>query len=132
MDKAFVSRAADAAQFTTTPTDSIRFLCAGNDDMPDIEDERLSPGDGPPLHRHPWVTWSVVIEGTFLVRLGDEDVHLGPGPPAHPSSSLAGRPRAPPPPGAEPEAESPAWLPGFRRPKRLATRQTLASSVPTG
>ena len=79
MDKAFVSRAADAAQFTTTPTDSIRFLCAGNDDMPDIEDERLSPGDGPPLHRHPWVTWSVVIEGTFLVRLGDEDVHLGPG-----------------------------------------------------
>ena len=47
--------------------------------MPDLTDERLAPGDGPPLHRHPWATWEVVLEGTLLVRLGDEELEVGAG-----------------------------------------------------
>jgi len=57
----------------------MRFLCAGDENMPDVTDERLMPGDGPPLHRHPWATWEVVVEGTLLVRLGDDEVQVGPG-----------------------------------------------------
>ena len=44
------------------------FLAIGGDDAPDITDERMAPGDGPPLHKHPWSTWEVVVEG----RLGEE------------------------------------------------------------
>ncbi len=57
----------------------MRFLCAGGGDMPDVTAERLAPGDGPPLHRHPWATWEVVVEGTVLVRADEEDfvAHAG-------------------------------------------------------
>jgi mannose-6-phosphate isomerase-like protein (cupin superfamily) len=79
MDETLVTRAADALTLTTTPTDTMRFLCAGDETMPDVTDERLMPGDGPPLHRHPWATREVVVEGTLLVRLGDDDVEVGPG-----------------------------------------------------
>ncbi len=79
MDEAFVVRGDEALSFTTTPTDQLRFLCAGGPNMPDVEDERLAPGDGPPLHRHKWATWSIVIEGTFLIRIGDDDHNVGPG-----------------------------------------------------
>ncbi len=79
MDQAFVVRSADAVQFTTTPTDTMRFLCPGGPEMPDVTDETLSPGDGPPLHRHPWATWEVVIEGALRVRIGDETIEVGPG-----------------------------------------------------
>ena len=49
----FVTRADEALRFTTTPTDVMRFLVEGGSDLPDITDETLAPGDGPPLHRHP-------------------------------------------------------------------------------
>ena len=41
--------------------------------------ERLAPGDGPPLHRHPWVTWDVVVEGRIRAIVGDDTFELGPG-----------------------------------------------------
>lgn len=79
MDQARIVRAADAPAYTTTPTDTMRFLCCGGDEMPDVTDEVLAPGDGPPLHRHPWATWEVVVQGRLRVRIGDEDHELGPG-----------------------------------------------------
>jgi mannose-6-phosphate isomerase-like protein (cupin superfamily) len=74
-----VVRRSEALAFTTNPTDVLRFLCPGNGEMPDITDETLAPGDGPPLHRHPWMTWEVVVEGRLLVRIGDRDVEVGDG-----------------------------------------------------
>src|SRR5688572_10856572 len=74
-----VTRGDDALAFTTTPTDTLRFLVAGDTDQPDITDETLAPGDGPPLHRHPWMTWEVVVEGTVRARIGDDTYDLGPG-----------------------------------------------------
>lgn len=79
MDNPVITRGDHALAFTTTPTDTMRFLCAGDGERPDITDERLAPGDGPPLHRHPWATWEVVIEGTFRVRADDEEYDAGPG-----------------------------------------------------
>ncbi|RIK40750.1 MAG: hypothetical protein DCC58_13445 [Chloroflexi bacterium] len=72
-------RGSEALSFTTTPTDTMRFLWAGDGSTPDVTEERLAPGDGPPLHRHPWATWEVVIEGELLFRIGDEEFEVGPG-----------------------------------------------------
>lgn len=79
MDSELVTRAADALTFTTTPTDTMRFLLEGDPQQPDIMDETLAPGDGPPLHRHPWMTWEVVIEGRLRARIGDDTIEVGPG-----------------------------------------------------
>lgn len=76
MEPRTVTRRAEALSFTTTPTDTLRFLVAGDGEQPDITDETLAPGDGPPLHRHPWITWEVVVEGTVRARVGDDTVDL--------------------------------------------------------
>lgn len=78
MDSMIVRRS-EASSFTTTPTDVLRFLCEGDGEMPDITDEILSPGDGPPLHRHPWMTWEVVVQGRLHVRIGDRDIEVADG-----------------------------------------------------
>lgn len=74
-----VIRASEALSFTTNPTDELRFLVAGDAESPDITDETLAPGDGPPLHRHPWMTWEVVVEGQIRARVGEESFELGVG-----------------------------------------------------
>jgi quercetin dioxygenase-like cupin family protein len=79
MDQVKIVRGQDALRFTTTPTDELRFLVAGGEAEPDIEYETMAPGDGPPLHRHPWSTWSVVVEGEFVVRVDGLDHHLSVG-----------------------------------------------------
>ena len=78
MDSMIVRRD-EVAGYTTNPTDVLRFLLRGDGEMPDITDETLMPGDGPPLHRHPWMTWEVVVQGRLLVRMGDSDVEVGDG-----------------------------------------------------
>ena len=70
-----ISRAAEALTFDLTETDRMRFVFAGDDESPDVMEETMAPGEGPPLHSHPWVTWEVVVEG----RLGDETFEAGPG-----------------------------------------------------
>lgn len=55
------------------------FLCEGDNDMPDVMHERLSPGDGPPLHSHPWATWEVVINGRLTVQMGDDRFEVSAG-----------------------------------------------------
>lgn len=69
-----IVRADEALSFTTTPTDHMRFLLEGDASVPDIYDERLMPGDGPPWHRHPWATWDTVIEGKVRFRIGDQTI----------------------------------------------------------
>lgn len=76
MDTPFVTRAAEARSFTTTPTDVMSFLCEGNESMPDVMVERLARGDGPPLHSHPWQAWDVITRGTVRYRVGDETYDL--------------------------------------------------------
>lgn len=79
MDLPIVTRGTDALTYTTTATDEMRFLCPGDAERPDITEERLAPGDGPPLHRHPWMTWEIVVEGRIRARVGDATEELGPG-----------------------------------------------------
>jgi mannose-6-phosphate isomerase-like protein (cupin superfamily) len=79
MDVPIVTRREDALTFTTAPTDVMRFLALGDHSSPDVYVERLAPGDGPPLHRHPWVTWEVVVEGRLRALVGDDTHELGAG-----------------------------------------------------
>ncbi len=79
MDPAWVTRAADALTFTTSPTDALSFLCQGDAEMPDVMVERIAPGDGPPLHSHPWAAWDVVTHGQVRFQVGDDTVDVGPG-----------------------------------------------------
>lgn len=79
MSTPLVVRHQDAVAFTTTPTDVMTFLATGDEGSPDIYVETLAPGDGPPLHRHPWMTWEVVVAGRIRALVGDETFELGPG-----------------------------------------------------
>lgn len=79
MDAPIVTRREDALTFTTAPTDVMRFLALGDHSSPDVYVERLAPGDGPPLHRHSWVTWEVVVEGRIRALVGDDTYELGAG-----------------------------------------------------
>lgn len=74
-----VTRAGEALTFTTNPTDVMRFLARGDEESPDVYTEEMAPGDGPPLHRHPWMTWEVVVEGRIRAMVGDDTFELGSG-----------------------------------------------------
>jgi len=74
-----VTRGEDAVTFSTAPTDVMSFLALGDQSSPDVYVERLAPGDGPPMHRHPWVTWEVVVEGRLRALVGDDTYELGAG-----------------------------------------------------
>lgn len=74
-----VTRATDAPTHSMAPGEQTRFLLSGGDEMPDVVDEAFGRGEGPPLHRHPWATWMVVVEGRLRVVAGEEDVELAAG-----------------------------------------------------
>jgi quercetin dioxygenase-like cupin family protein len=67
-----IRRRADQRRFTLTPSDTMHFVFEGGDESPDFMDETFGPGDGPPLHRHPWMTWELVVSGRVLVMIGDD------------------------------------------------------------
>lgn len=79
MTTPLVTRGEEALTFTTAPTDVMSFLATGDASSPDVYVERLGPGDGPPLHSHPWMTWEVVVHGRIRALVGDESFELGPG-----------------------------------------------------
>ena len=94
MDPSLIRRRDDVQPFNLTPTDTMRFVFEGGPDTPDVMDETLAPGDGPPLHSHPWMTWEVVVEGRLRVVMGDDEFEVGPGdgvftPPDVPHSFMA-------------------------------------------
>lgn len=74
MDTPVITRPGEGLTFSTTPTDVLTFLLAGDASMPDVMVERLAPGDGPPLHSHPWAGWDVVTRGTVRFHI-DGAVH---------------------------------------------------------
>jgi quercetin dioxygenase-like cupin family protein len=74
-----IQRAADAPTYRLSDTDVVRFVFAGDASSPDVYEERLAPGEGPPLHSHPWATWDVVVEGSIRVRVAEETFEAGPG-----------------------------------------------------
>ena len=82
MDVARITPAGEGLTFTTTPTDEMTFLCLGDETMPDVMVERLAPGDGPPLHSHPWAAWDVVSRGRVRFQIDGETYDTaGPGAP---------------------------------------------------
>lgn len=65
------------------------FLQSGGAEKPDVMIEEFAKGDGPPLHRHPWSTWSVLIEGRVRMVADDEEFELGPGDFCHTGPNVA-------------------------------------------
>lgn len=78
-DRPMVHRAAEANPVQFSRTSTLRFLSDGAPGVPDICEERSTRGDGPPLHRHPWPSWELVIEGTLRVVVGDRTLRLSAG-----------------------------------------------------
>ena len=74
-----VTRAGEGLTFTTRPSDTMTFLCRGDENTPDVMIERLAPGDGPPLHSHPWAGWDVVVRGRvrFHIAGATHDLDAG-------------------------------------------------------
>lgn len=79
MDTPRVTRAGDGLTFNTTPSDTMTFLLPGDESTPDVMIERISPGDGPPLHSHPWAAWDVVVRGRVRFHIAGEDYDLDAG-----------------------------------------------------
>ncbi len=74
-----VQRAADATTYSMSPTETMRFLFSGEVGQPEFYEERVAYGDGPPLHRHPWASWELVIDGELRVVMGDEELRVAGG-----------------------------------------------------
>lgn len=69
----------DAETYATAPTEATHFLDAGSADMPGVAIETLDAGNGPPLHRHEWASWAVVVDGKIRIRVEDETADLAAG-----------------------------------------------------
>ncbi|MDW3219240.1 MAG: cupin domain-containing protein [Acidimicrobiales bacterium] len=76
MNEPLITRPGEGLTFTTSPTDQMTFLCQGDEVMPDVMVERLAPGDGPPLHSHPWAGWDVVTRGEVRFHVDGETFDL--------------------------------------------------------
>lgn len=74
-----VLRRAEAPVVQLTPTDGYRFMTSGQAGQPEIFEEVGGRGDGPPLHRHPWASWELVLEGKVRFLIDGEQHELGPG-----------------------------------------------------
>jgi len=74
-----VRRAAEVTCYSMSPTQEMRFLYSGALGEPDFYEERTARGDSPPLHRHPWATWELVLDGELTVLVDDEEFVVGAG-----------------------------------------------------
>ncbi len=72
--KAFVQHAADAPTIAPWPTSATRFMFSGIDGHPDFYEYKASRGDSPPLHRHPWATLELVLEGEIRYLVDGEEI----------------------------------------------------------
>ncbi len=57
----------------SSPTSRFSFLSEGGPGTPEFFEEHSERGDGPPMHRHPWPTWEVVVSGVVRVRIEGVD-----------------------------------------------------------
>lgn len=80
---ATVHRASDADWQPFGTGSSFRFISEGSAGTPDIYEERSEVGTSAPLHRHPWDSWELVLDGEVLMVVEDVEHRLGPGDAIH-------------------------------------------------
>lgn len=71
--------AAEAERIAFSATSTFRFVYEGAVGLPDFCEERASRGDGAPMHRHPWASWELVLEGRVRMVVADRVFLMGPG-----------------------------------------------------
>ncbi len=74
-----VVRSGESPSYSLSPTDRYSFPFAGYLGQPEVFDAHLGKGDGTPMHRHPWGTWEIVVEGRVRFCVAGEEFVLGPG-----------------------------------------------------
>lgn len=77
--EAIVTTADEAEVLTLAPGEDMRILEPGDERTPMVIDSTMPPGGSPPLHRHPWATYEVVVAGTIRMQINGEEFDLGPG-----------------------------------------------------
>jgi mannose-6-phosphate isomerase-like protein (cupin superfamily) len=77
--EAMVQGPADRPWIDFTPTSRFSFVSDGGTGVPEFFEERAHRGDGPPLHRHPWPTWEIVVSGTVRVQIDGVDHRVSAG-----------------------------------------------------
>ncbi len=73
-DQQHAQRADEREWLAFSPTSRFSFVCPGDTNTPEFFEERSGRGDGPPLHRHPWPTWELVVSGAITAVI-DEIEH---------------------------------------------------------
>ena len=73
--EAMVQGPDERSWFDFTPTSTLSFVGKGGPGVPEFFEDRSRHGDGPPLHRHPWPTWEIVVSGAVRVQIDGAD-HL--------------------------------------------------------
>lgn len=73
-----IERAADAAArtYSFSPGDTMRFMGTEAPGQPDFFDETAPRGTSAPLHRHPWASWELVLEGRVRFVIDDNETVL--------------------------------------------------------
>lgn len=79
LDQPAVTPAAERLWSPFSPTSQFSFVHDGGPGRPEFFEERSRRGDGPPLHRHPWPTWELVLGGTIRVVVDGVEHRAGAG-----------------------------------------------------
>lgn len=74
-----IQRGNEARTTSLSPTDEMRFMFAGKPGQPEFFDYRVGHGDGPPLHRHPWASRELMLEGELRVVVDGEEFTVSAG-----------------------------------------------------
>jgi quercetin dioxygenase-like cupin family protein len=98
-EKPLVVRAGTAPAASLSPTDKTWFVFAGIEGQPEMFVNQGGRGDGTPLHRHPWATWEIVLEGRVRFVVNGEEIRADAGdfvytPPNAPHASVVESERA--------------------------------------
>ena len=76
---AVVRRNAERDWISFSPTNKFAFISVGSTGVPEFFEEFSKRGDGPPLHRHPWPSWELVLDGSIRFHVDDDDHTLSAG-----------------------------------------------------
>ena len=76
---AVVQRNADRDWISFSATNRFAFVSAGGTGVPEFFEEFSERGDGPPLHRHPWSSWELVLDGLIRFQIDDDEYTVSAG-----------------------------------------------------
>lgn len=74
-----VTRASETSTYSMSPTETMRFLFTGAEGQPDFYEETAGRGDSPPLHRHDWASFELVLDGKLRYVIDGEEFTVGSG-----------------------------------------------------